>query len=433
MPDSVPDKPRPVRGSSRLDSANWLRSLKRNVLDSRGELFFGLLLGSLYVAAIVSLHGAGQTDEVDHFAQIHLFLRGDWRVIATLTTIPGYHIVIASILWLFHGDSLAAARVANAALGLVAITGFHAVRRQVWPGSETLSTAQFVVLPILVPLFFLVYTDAFALALLLWAAFATLKARHWLSATLLAGMVCVRQNEVVWAGFLAMLAVWPTWRQYGNRAWLEIGARGAPYLMPVAGFLAFWLWNGSISLSSGQAALHPDLSVHTGNVYFALVLAGALMPFHVLAGLRGFALQLRTRPWLVAIPVLVFIGFWSGFRADNPYNTVFPHYYLHNAFAHAARMQCGWRVAMAALAALSVCGLAGTRLSPRGALWIYPFAALFLAASWLVESRYVLVPLVLWLALREQRTPVIENATFALWLAFAVLIFSGVVGRWLFL
>ncbi len=404
-----------------------LRALKRNLQASRRELFFGVLLGVLYVAALAALHGAGLSDEVDHFAQIHLFLRGDWRVIGTLTTIPGYHLATASLLWLFGADSLAAARFVNAAFGLLAIAGFHALRRRVWPGTETLATAQFIALPILAPFLFLVYTDALALALLLWAAVATLKARHWLSAILLAAMVCVRQNEVVWAGFLALLAVWPTWRQYGRGAWREIGARGGPYLLPVAGFVAFWVWNGSISLSGGQAALHPDLNLHTGNLYFALVLVGALLPFHVLAGLCEFVARVRTRPLLVVVPIFVCAGFWWGFRADNPYNTVSAQYYLHNAFVLAIETHSGWRMAMAVLAAISACGLASTRLSPRGATWIYPFAALFLAASWLVEPRYVLVPFALWLALREQRTRTIENVTFALWLLLAVLIFSGVM------
>jgi alpha-1,2-glucosyltransferase len=430
---STPDKPRHVRGLSWLGLANAGRTLYRAAQASHRELFLGVLLGVLYVTAIVALRDRNSlTDEVNHFAQIHLLLRGDWRVVGQLTTIPGYHAATAAILWLSGADSLAAARLVSAAFGLLAIAGFHALRRQVWPTTETLATAQFVALPIVVPFFFVVYTDIFALALLLWATFATLKGRHWLSALLLVALVCVRQNEVVWAGFLAMLAVWPAWRRSGSRAWREIAACGLPYLLPVAGFLAFWAWNGSISLSNTEAALHPDLSLHAGNLYFALVLAGALLPFHVLAGLREFADRARTRPWLFAIPLLVFAGFWWGFHADNPYNTVFPHYYLHNEFVWATGEYPGLRAALAALAAAAACGLALTLLRPVGSAWIYIFAALFLAASWLVESRYVLVPFVLWLALREQRGRAIENATLALWLVLAVLIFSGTVGHWAF-
>ncbi len=432
MSSPTPDKPRPVRGLSRLGLADLGRALCRSALASSSELALGVLLGILYVAAIVALHGSGLTDEVEHFAQIHLFLHGDWRLIESLTTIPGYHVVTAALLWLFGADSLAAARLVNAAFGLLAIAGFHALRRNVWPSTETLATAQFVALPIVVPFFFVVYTDVFALALLLWATFATLKGRHWLSALLLAALVCVRQNEVVWAGFLAMLAAWPIWRRSGLHAWREIVAGGVPYLVPVAGFLAFWAWNGSISLSNTQAALHPDLSLHAGNVYFALVLAGALLPLHVLAGLREFAARVRAQPWLFAIAPLVVAGFWWGFHADNPYNTAFPDYYLHNAFVRATQQYPVLRAGLAVLAAAAACGLAFTRLRPPGAAWIYPFAALFLAASWLVESRYALIPFVLWLAFREQRSPRIEYVTLALWLVLAVLILSGTVERWFF-
>lgn len=373
------------------------------------------------------------TDEVNHYPQIVLFLRGDFRALLDLTTIPGYHAAVAAVLRLCGAGSLDAARLVNAGFGLVAVAGFHALRRQLWPGSETIATAQLLVLPILVPLFFIVYTDVLALALLLWAACATLRQRHAWSALALLLLVGVRQHEVVWVGFLAILAVWPLWREHGARAWRAILATGAPYLLPVAGFLGFWWWNGSISLSHGQAALHPDLSLHAGNVYFALFLAGVLLPFHVLAGLRDFFASASQRPWLIAIPALVFAGFWWGFHVDNPYNTVSPWFYIRNGLLLAVENQPLWRMLFGLIATAAACGLAGTRLRPPGAAWLYGFAALFLAASWLIEQRYILVPLALWLAFREHRSRAVEYATFALWLVLAVCVFSGTVSGRFFL
>ena len=67
----------------------------------------------------------------------------------------------------------------------------------------------------------------------------------------------------------------------------------------------------------------------------------------------------------------------------------------------------------------------------RVLVWLYPVATLFLAASWLIEQRYALVPLVLWLAFREQRSRTIEWTTLALWLVGAVCIFLAIVtGRY---
>ncbi|HEY0178878.1 MAG TPA: hypothetical protein VGC30_04490, partial [Dokdonella sp.] len=71
------------------------------------------------------------------------------------------------------------------------------------------------------------------------------------------------------------------------------------------------------------------------------------------------------------------------------------------------------------------CGLMFTRLEPPRTAWLYPFAALFLAASWLIEQRYALIPLTLWLAFREPRSRRVECATLLLWLALAVYVFQG--------
>ena len=88
-------------------------------------------------------------------------------------------------------------------------------------------------------------------------------------------------------------------------------------------------------------------------------------------------------------------------------------------------MHSRWlRALVGAVIVLAACGLAFTRLRPADAFWLYPFAALFLAASWLIEQRYALVPLVLWLAFREHRGRAIEVATVALWLALAVWLFQ---------
>jgi alpha-1,2-glucosyltransferase len=417
------NEPRPGRGFSFAGGTG-----RGAALEAAG---LGLLLGVLYVAGLLAFGHAGPfTDEVDHFAQIALFRRGEFRILSDyLTTIPGYHALVAALLRLAGADSLAAARTLNALFGLLAAAGFHAVRRRAWPGTETIATAQFLALPILAPLFFLVYTDVLALALVLWATWATLARRHALSALLLVLLLGVRQHEVVWTVLLAAIAA----REAGGArpapeartlAW-----RLLPYAAPVLAFLAFWGWNGSISLSRTQAALHPDLALHAGNLWLALLLAGLLMPLQVVAGFRGFLALLPRWKWLAAVPVLLALAFWHGFVADNPYNTALPGYYLHNALPHLLAGNATARAAAAMIAAAAACALAPTRLRPAGAVALYPVAALFLAASWLVEFRYALVPLVLWLALREQRSRRAEYATLALWLALAVLMVAGTVSH----
>jgi len=164
-----------------------------------------------------------------------------------------------------------------------------------------------------------------------------------------------------------------------------------------------------------------------------LLVAGLLLPLHVLCGLREFGAKVRRSPWLGAIPFLLVAGFWFGFHPDNPYNTVLPAYYLHNLIPTSIEGNPTLRALAAVGAAVTACGLAPTRLRPDGARWIYPIALLFLAASWLVELRYVLVPFALWLAFREHRGRAIEYATLALWLVLAVCMMSATVTHRFFL
>ncbi|MEO7325518.1 MAG: hypothetical protein ABIW82_11880 [Dokdonella sp.] len=405
------------------------------VADSRSAiLILGIVLGFLYAAAIVlSMAGVPRGDEVYHYAQIQLFRHGHWRVLDQyLTTIPGYHAVMALALRATGLDSLGAARAVNAAIGLVAAAGFLSLRRRLWPGTESLATAQFLALPILAPLFFLVYTDVLALALILWGAVAMLADRHRWAALALLGVVLVRQNDVVWAALFASVAAWPLLRDRGAAALRELLLRLWPYAIPLGAFLAFWAWNGSISLSHGQAALHP-LTLRLGNPFFTLLLAGMLFPLQVLAGLRDCAAQMRARPWLLALPAMGFALFWFGFHADNPYNGALPDFIPRNALLLRLDGNSIWRAGAGVVMMVAACGLATTALRPSGAWWLYPIAALFLAASWLIEQRYAIVPLVLWLAVREQRSRWIEIATLALWLVLAVWIFMGVAAGRFFL
>ena len=402
--------------------------------NPRETWFLAIAIGALYATTIAfSSHGAERTDELYHYAQIHLFRHGEFRVLDYyLTTIPGYHAAVAALLWISGLDSLAAARAITALFGLVAAAAFHSLRARTQPGGESLATAQFFVLPVLAPFFFLVYTDVLALALVLWATVATTRGKHLVSALIVTAALLVRQSDVVWAGFLAALAIWPHVRERRSFELREVAHLFAPYLLPVVAFLAFWAWNGSISLSRVQAGAHPAMTFHLANVLLALVVAGLLLPLQSLLGLRDFAAASRKRQWLLAIPPLVFAAVYFGFHADNPYNTALPDFYLHNGLAQAISSQTGWRLLAAAVAVLSVCGLAPTRLKPAAAFWLYPITAFALAAEWLVETRYLIVPFALWLAFREQRSKAVEYATLALWAALAVWIIAGMLNGRIF-
>ena len=354
-------------------------------------------------------------DEYFHYAQITLFYGGFWRPVPQLTTIPGYHAFIALILRCIGDDSLDTARIVHSLSCLGAIAGFFALRRRLWPGTETIATAQFLCLPVMVPLFFVLYTDVPAVALLLWATWSTVVGRTFLSSLLLCLLVLVRQHEVVWSGFLLFIAARPAngWSDLRFR-WRETLHHVWPYALPVLLFIAFWRWNGAISLSHEQTGMHPDFSFHTGNVFMALLVAGLLLPIQTAEGLRAFAHDVRRRPWMLVIPLLAFAAFWFAFRSNSPWNGYFYTHYLRHFLPT--------RIAAAIIIACVACSFWRIRLRPAGAGFaLCAISALFLSASWLITLRYLIPPFALWLAMREHSEIRAEYATLALWLIFAVL------------
>jgi alpha-1,2-glucosyltransferase len=391
-----------------------------------------LFLAALYlVATWVAMRGVTPyADELVHFPQIDLFRQGIFRIASDfLTTTPGYHAASAAIMALFGGHTVGDARAVNALFGVIAIGGFYALRRTLHPGSESPASMQFAVLPLLAPLFFVVYTDVLSLALILWAAVATFNGRHWWSAAVLLVALGVRQNNVLWTVFLAWLVAWPSLREDGLAAWRGVLARTLPYLVPLAAFFVYWLWNGSISLNRPVA--HPDLTLHAGNVFCLLFLMGALFPLHVAAGLAEFPALVRRHPLLAIVPLLVFAAFWWGYQADHRDNAVMPEWFLRNGLVMAASTDPVTRGWTALVAALGVAGWMSTRLRPREAYWLVPFSIGFLSLSWLIEQRYALIPLAFWLAFRPMRGRFVEWANFALWLAVTVLVVQGTL-RWKF-
>ncbi len=383
-----------------------------------------LLLAIGFVVALIWATDGGLIgDEWVHVPQIQAFARGDFIIEAQLTTIPGYHLVVAAWVWLIGADSLAAMRAFNAMLGLLTVAIFYQLRRRSGDAAAGLATAQFLALPVLFPFFFLAYTDVLSVALVLAAAAATLATRHRFSALLLLCALAVRQNNIIWVGLLAVMAAWPIWHASGLRGWRSMLALGWPYGIDVAAFLAFWYWNGSISLSTAQVHAHPDLALHPGNVFFALFVLALLLPLQLAEGLRTTLVRARAQPRLWLLPLLGFALYWWGFAVDHPYNLIDPRWSWRNRFLQAVATEPWLRVGFGVIAVSAACGLAGIRLRPAGALWLYPFALLFLASSWLIETRYVLIPLALLLAFREHSTLWVERATGIIWAAMAAFVF----------
>jgi alpha-1,2-glucosyltransferase len=398
---------------------------------SRAQLAATAFLALWFVAGALAWGGSLLADEWVHFLQISRFRTGDTRVYDQwLTTIPGYHWFMALAMRALHAESLGAARLLNAAFGIAAVFAFHRLRGALHPADARAAAIQFSCLPILFPFFFLVYTDVASLALVLGAAALAVRGRHRGAALMLVASMAVRQNNVLWIPFVALLGAWPRlaplWRQ--PRA-LVAAATSAlwPYVAAVLVFVAYWVWNGSVSWSKPQAANHPDARFSVGNVFFLLFLTGILLPLHVAEGLVRFARAVRRRPWLVVLPAAALALFWFAFRVDHPFNFIEPRFILRNRLLMWVHERTAARAAFGTIATLAGCGLAMLPLVRREALLLFPFALAFVGASWLIEQRYALIPFAFWLALRAPLDERLERAVTLTWAALALFLAWGML------
>ncbi|MCB1564296.1 MAG: hypothetical protein KDI78_01385 [Xanthomonadales bacterium] len=369
-------------------------------------------------------------DEWVHWRQIQRFVHGDYRIFDEfLTNIPGYHWLITAILAPFGIDELGPVRAITALMTLASAWIFFRIRSRLHPVDAQRATAQFFFLPTMFVYGFLAYTDVPALLFLLGAMLATLHKRHRLSALLMLGSMSIRQNNVLWVVFLAFYAAWPMLEgirkdtgllRWESTRWrhsvVDLWAVVWPYMLAVLCFCVYWAWNGSISYSSAQSQnAHPDFRPDIGNPVYLLATAAVFFPLQMLAGWRRlFTFGMRWRgAWIWLMPLAVFGLYTLLYKVRHPFNFVTTN--LHNQWLQlVAQGGLAWWV-FGALATVGFCGLVFQRhVVTQGWLWL-PFSLVFVAASWLIEPRYTIVPLVMFLALRQPAGAWAERLTLAAW------------------
>lgn len=362
-------------------------------------------------------------DEGVHVPQVTSFMSGSWETNPFLAMIPGYHVVMAGLMKAGGLSSIGAMRGVSAMFGLLAALVFYVIRRNLGDKNALVSAALFFVFPLFYPYYFLVYTDIFSLTLVLLAVLSAINSRQLLAAGIMTLSLAVRQNNVIWAAFLAAYAAWPALveRDASVRMRLnEAFIKALPYVLPVLAFVAYWRWNGSIVFSSRLSGGHPDLTLHGGNVWLTLFLFLMLFPRDAWKGLQSFGAAVRARPWLLLVTLGLCV--WVRMHGSGD-NQAFQDYFIRNAFI--AFVAHGWaRVCFNILVALAACSIVFTRFRDPRAVLIYPFSVICLASSALIENRYSIIPFALWMAFRQDESP---RWTMAVWLALSLLITYGVL------
>ena len=416
-----------------------------------GTCILGLTLGWVLMLPV-----GGLADETVHHPQIRSLIEafpdGPWTLHPRLTTFPTYHVAAAAVLELTGTSGLTAARAVNLAISALLLGVFAALALRVHRRRSTAARrlVQLAFLPILLPFFFLVYTDVLSLLLVLLAVLLADRPRPVLAPLTALAAVLVRQTNIVWVVFVALVHLSalarrsqpsPSDAPEGSQRWRTPAIHGTPYALLAAAAVGFALWHGGLAL--GDPAAHPPGALHAANVYFFLfVLLGCFLPLHLpaLGRVLGRLFQgLPRRPWerwalaAVAVAALAtgYLFFAWTFEVTHPYNR-FLGSLRNRALDFFAHGRFGPLVLFAADVAAAL-ALVGTRLKRPLAYALYPLTAAFLAAHWLVEQRYFFIPLALWLVYREEAPSWAERLQVVWGIVLAALLHLGMVNRWFFL
>jgi alpha-1,2-glucosyltransferase len=351
-------------------------------------------------AVLFSMSGRDlYSDEGCHFREIGVIREGEWQSIECLTTVAGYHVVVAKVgQWLSLPGTLDAARLVTvcASAVLFALFAICATRVGSRPG---LKTMQLVALPILFPYTGLVYTDVAALLGLLLAAFFALRGQSLRAALALTLTLAVRQTHIVWGALLVAMCwetsgLWPQTRAgwLDARAWRTRLLAAWPFAIPVAAFTAFVVWNRGIAVG--------DTSAHAAGFYLGNpILAGLLFAmFFAPQTLVTTWHRLRRSPaaWLLALTCVALV--MSRFAVTHPYNQATEVSFLRNRAILWFASGPGPKFLLALCVALGAVGLIGERVRLKVPLLLT--AALSMVPFELIEHRYAIPAFAFFILLR---------------------------------
>jgi len=408
---SDPWHPAPVSPPSAIHIVCWKAWLNR------------LQLPLLLTVAVICLQSAWTlramadlprySDEYYHVRQIQRFCAGKHRLDHGITMFPGYHVLSAAIAKLTGDCSIQSLRTFNVLAGLLVTALAFFILKSLRSRRPLARSMAFHFLPILFPYQYVAFTDVSALVPALLTVYLMLR-KHWSSAGIIGTLgIAMRQTNVALPLFVAMVAFLDHDKTGPLLDWLlSYLSKTWSSLIGLFAFGAFVWVNQGVAI--GDRVSHQP-GFHVANVFFVLFLAFVVsLPVNLenLWQRRDRCLSLRFLALLTASAVLY--AFW--FTIDHPYNAQAS--FLRNALLSWVVSGPFTKALFFIPVAAGVAAIATTSLSRRSFWVLIPITIALLVPESLVEHRYGILPLSLWLLLRRDASAVAE--------ALAVLTNAGI-------
>jgi hypothetical protein len=361
------------------------------------------------------LPGRPLHDEAIHFNQARTFALHNWEVRRDLTVWPTTHLLLSGVLSIAGVDRVKAARAAITCCALFAAIAFYGIAAHLDSRTAVMKTAQFWLLPIVVPYCAMVYTDIPALASLLWMLWAILKRRPAAFCLAALSAAALRQNNIVW-----LVAGWAAYLYEAHEGESRKALRAVTVCCGL--ILAAWglcIWSlGGIAVGDMSQRVHVLAPRGLPNVEFAIGIGGVLffpLFLELFERLGSIAKNGRWLMAVIAVGVFVALTFSVEHRSNTLPQLVAP--YLRNRMLYQITHSEILRWLFAGFVAISAMGFARFPFAPAVRHLRFPLyvvAALSLLPFELIEQRYYLPFFAFFTAMREpssDRTEWIQLAT----------------------
>jgi alpha-1,2-glucosyltransferase len=202
------------------------------------------------------------------------------------------------------------------------------------------------------------------------------------------------------------------------------------FAVGLIGWILFVYWNDGIAM--GSETTH-WIALNLSNVYFALLLFFFLfLPLNI-ANVNKMRALLRANPgaWVlvaVALPV-----YWNTYSIGSYYNGPQLWFYLHNRILFWTTDSEILKLLTFVAISWSVFSLVVTKLLKPSQYLVYLFAAASILPFMLIDQRYYLVSMVLFMSFRERQSTLVESAHIIIYLIACACLIWGIHQSYFFL
>lgn len=418
--------------------------------DSPLLIFVLLVFAVLLMGYTVVTHlNGGIGDEDVHRFQINWFIQGRFEIFKYVTMLPFYHAVVALLGKVSGLTSLNGLRFVHMLFAAGVIPAMYLMVCRVHPEEKFSRTLLLLFTPFLFPLFFLTYTDLPALMLVLLMVERAWKQQYMWAAVLALLAVLIRQPNIIWAAFTVCLIALRTAEELGvvfrlrddngspgllNRHFLMTALQRCQYFIAVfVLFVVFVLVNGGVAV--GDAEQHP-ISFNLSNLYFFLLVAFVLfLPFCV-EQVPAIVRLVRRHWWILVVLVAAFLVYFYTYEHPHKYNRTALAFYRHNLFIHYTSDILPLRIASFVPMAWMCLAFATAVQSSRywrELLLLIPFSLFSFVPLPLIEQRYYVVTLTLFLVFRPRMSRLSTALSLAIFIGLCAYILFNITRKIFFL